>query len=437
MRNWLTQMDQFFQSFVPDAFVIAVGLTVCVLSLAVFGTDSPSDQVLAFWQEGFWSLLSFTLQMALVLLLGYSLAISQPAKLFMTWLCRPVKAPGPAVIWVTLLSAVASLFNWGFGLIFGAFIALELARKVPKASYRVLIASSFSGFLLWHGGVSGSIPLSVATPENFALPWAGRLIPITETLFSPFNLTAIATMLIALPLVNWLFLRWTPEDEHSPRKLLAKDGTSDSRKTRNRPISLWAPKASFLCLVALGSVFVTWQSGSLSWNLNSMNFFLYFLALAAHGTSHQFLNSLKSGSEKIIPIVAQYPLYAGIMFVMNKTGLAASFSLLLTENANADSYAVLTFLSAGLLNVFVPSGGGQWAVQAPVVLPSAAQLGISPALAVMAVAWGDAWTNLIQPFWALPLLAIAGLKPKHIFLQLFLLLFVTGGLLSLLLLAFS
>ena len=113
-------------------------------------------------------------------------------------------------------------------------------------------------------------------------------------------------------------------------------------------------------------------------------------------------------------IILQFPLYAGLMGMMVDSGLAISMSQWFVEISTKQSFPVITFLSAGIVNFFVPSGGGQWAVQAPIVVPAANQLGVPISQAAMAVAWGDAWTNMIQPFWALPLLALSGLKLRQI-----------------------
>ena len=162
-----------------------------------------------------------------------------------------------------------------------------------------------------------------------------------------------------------------------------------------------------------------------------MNTIFLFLAIALHGTPKRLLQSLQQAVKGGSGIIIQFPFYAGIMAVMVQSGLAESMSQWLISFASAQSLPVLTFVSAGIVNIFVPSGGGQWAVQAPVVLPAAAELGADISRVAMAVAWGDAWTNLIQPFWALPVLAIAGLKAKDIMGFCLVQLIITGVIIAL------
>ena len=149
-------------------------------------------------------------------------------------------------------------------------------------------------------------------------------------------------------------------------------------------------------------------------SLNVINFLFLTLAILLHGTPRHLLNALNEAVKGGAGIVIQFPFYAGIMAIMVQTGLAATVSEGLVGLATETTLPFWSFLSAGLVNFFVPSGGGQWAVQAPVILPAAEALGADLARASMAVAWGDAWTNMVQPFWALPILGIAGLRAKDI-----------------------
>lgn len=144
-----------------------------------------------------------------------------------------------------------------------------------------------------------------------------------------------------------------------------------------------------------------------------------FLGIILHKTPLAYVKAFSKSSTSAAGILLQFPFYAGIMGIIMGVGKSGLCLGNMISNACIDistpqTFPLLTFLSAGLINIFIPSGGGQWAVQAPIMFPAGANLGVDPAITGMAIAWGDAWTNLIQPFWAIPALAIAKLNAKDI-----------------------
>jgi len=324
--------------------------------------------------------------MVLVLVTGFVLASSPIFKKLLSLLAGRAKKPGQAIVLVTLVSLIASWVNWGFGLVIGALFAKELAKKVSNVDYRLLIASAYSGFLVWHGGLAGSIPLTIATEDHFMQDVIG-IISTDNTIFAAFNLAIVAALFIILPILN------------------AKLGLA------------------FLVYYFVHSGF--------SLNLNIVNFTFLFLGLLFHGTPKKFIGSVKEAVSGASGIIIQFPFYAGIMGMMVASGLAKEMSSWFVSISTDFTFPFFAFLSAGIVNFFVPSGGGQWAVQAPIMLDAAKELGVSIPKTAMAVAWGDAWTNMIQPFWALPALAIAGLKAKDIMGFCLIVLFVSGLFISL------
>ncbi|MCE8469539.1 TIGR00366 family protein, partial [Rhodovulum sulfidophilum] len=179
-------------------------------------------------------------------------------------------------------------------------------------------------------------------------------------------------------------------------------------RIENSPILSWIIGGAGLAWLVIDLL----DGGGLT--LNYINFLFLFVAIILHGTPRRLLDALAEGVKSGAGIVIQFPFYSGIMAIMAGSGLAVSISDGLTSFASAESLPFWSFISAGVVNFFVPSGGGQWVVQAPVMLPAAEALGVDQARVAMAVAWGDAWTNMVQPFWALPILAIAGLNAKDI-----------------------
>ena len=148
-------------------------------------------------------------------------------------------------------------------------------------------------------------------------------------------------------------------------------------------------------------------------DLNTVNLALWLFALVLHGRPDRFLRACEAGVRACTGIILLFPLYGGIMGMLNGSGLSAALAGGFAE-AGAGVFTLVTFLSAGLLNLAIPSGGGQWAVQGPVVMAAAQAQGVAPAEALMAVAYGDQWTNMLQPFWAAPLLAITGVRARDI-----------------------
>lgn len=417
------------ERYLPDPYIFVLLLTL-IASVAAIAIERQTPlAVLRFWGDGFWGLLTFSMQMLLVLVTGFMLASSPPVKRILQKIASTAKSPGGAIILVTLVSLAASWINWGFGLVVGALFAKELARLI-RVDYRLLVASAYSGFVVWHGGLAGSIPLTIATEGHFSADQIG-VISTGSTIFAFFNLAIVACLFIAIPLVNRMMLPDEKDSVYVDPKVLDDEPELVGRITRpaerlenSMPLALMVGVPGLLFLL---DHFLLRDGGL---NLNVVNFMFLFLAIVLHRTPRNLLNSLNEAIKGGAGIVIQFPFYAGIMAIMVQSGLAESMSEWLVSFATATSLPFWSFLSAGIVNLFVPSGGGQWAVQAPVMLPAAEALGADISRVAMAVAWGDAWTNLLQPFWALPVLAIAGLKAKDIMGFCLIQLFITGAIIS-------
>ncbi|URQ98758.1 TIGR00366 family protein [Pseudoalteromonas sp. SCSIO 43095] len=420
------------ERYLPDPFIFVILLTIITLSIANLATPATTLEVITSWGSGFWNLLSFAMQMLLVLVTGYMLASTSLISKLLTKLATLANTAPKAIILVTFISLLASWLNWGFGLVIGALFAKAIAKQT-RVDYRLLVASAYSGFVVWHGGLAGSVPLTIATEGHFSQATMG-IIGTQQTLFAGFNIAILIGLFIIMPLVNRYML---PNEKDSVYidPLLLKNTLAD-KVTITRPAQhleqskLLGMGIGLLGLAYLGYYFFIAGGGL---NLNSVIALFLFMAITLHQTPHNVLNSLQQAIPSGAGIVIQFPFYAGIMAVMVDTGLAQQISKGFIAIADADSLPFYSFISAGLVNMFVPSGGGQWAVQAPIVIPAAQELGADMARVAMAVAWGDAWTNLIQPFWALPVLAIAGLKAKDIMGFCVVQLIITGVFISLVL----
>lgn len=418
------------ERYLPDPYVLVLLLTLIVFAAGTLLESQSPVQMITYWGDGFWDLLTFSMQMVLVLVTGFVLADTPFFKRILKTLASFARSPGRAVVLVTVVSMTAAWINWGFGLVIGALFARQVARAVPRVNYPLLIASAYSGFLVWHGGLAGSIPLAVATEGHFMSEAIG-IIPTSETIFAPFNLILVLAMFILVPTVNRLMLG--NEERGINAKALGEEfalpSLENARPADRLQNSLLLAQAVGLMGLFFTAYYFLANSGTL--NLNIVNFLFLFLGIVFHGRPSRFLASATEAVKGATGIIIQFPFYAGIMAMMVESGLAGSLSGWFASVANPTTFPLFTFLSAGLVNLFVPSGGGQWAVQAPVMLEAGATLGVNPARTAMAVAWGDAWTNMIQPFWALPALAIAGLSAKDVMGYCLIVLLVSGVVLGL------
>lgn len=326
------------------------------------------------------------------------------------------------------VSVVACWINWGFGLVIGALLAKEIAREVKGIDYRLLIASAYSGFVVWHGGISGSIPLQIANegalatvaPDVFEKTFT---IPTTLTIFSPMNLVISGIIIFGLPFVCKAMM---PDEEHTievdPAKLVEAETAVEDPAMFTPADKMERSKILWAITFIMGIVYIIYNFSKVGLNLSLdfVNFIFMFVGILLHGSLRRYIDAINEAAKSAGGIILQFPFYAGIMGMMTganpETGisLAGVISNAFVSISNQTTFPLFTFWSAGIVNFFVPSGGGQWAVQAPIMMPAGAAIGVEPAKTAMAIAWGDAWTNMIQPFWALPALSIAGLSAKDI-----------------------
>ena len=415
------------QRWLPEPFIFAIILTLVAAALAMPICHQTPLEVIDHWGGGVWNLLAFAMQMALVLVCGSTLAAAPVVKRGISLLAAIPKTPVAAIALVTGVSALACWLNWGFGLIVGVVFAKEIARKMPAIDYRLLIASAYSGFVVWHAGLSGSIPLTMATPgEALTKATNGVLtepIPISQTILDPHNIVIVLVVMVAIVVTNSLMypkkgvVTVDPAllEEDAPVAPKPQQGalTPAQRMEHSRLLSWIVAGIGFAYLI----IHLGWGGGS--FDLGSVIMLFLFLGVLLHGTPLAYVKAFTNASKGAAGIILQFPFYAGIMGIITGVGASGiSFGTVLSNAcisiSNATTYPLLTFLCAAVLNMFVPSGGGHWAIQAPIMFAAGADLGVDPGLTGTAIAWGDAWTNLIQPFWAIPALAIAKLDAKDI-----------------------
>jgi short-chain fatty acids transporter len=415
LTNALVKM---VKKYLPNPFVFALILTVIVFFLGIFYTDFGPVQMLDFWYNGYFSLLKFTMQMVFILITGYALAKSPVVGNMLKKLALVPKTPVQAIMFTCAVSYACGYLNWGFGLIAGALIAKEIAiqNKGKGIHYPILIAAAYSGNIV--RGPSTSIPLAIATKGHFLEDVIG-IIPVSETLYSSWNIIITLTLFISIPL---LYRAMAPKYgeaviEVDFDRIKEPEVKLFSKETLDTPASK-LNNSSFLTLIVsipgLIYIIMYFLKNGFKLNLNIVIFIFLILGLFAHKTPINYVNSINDAIKTCGGIALLFPFYAGIMGIMKGSGLAVMMSNMFVSISTAQTFPLYTFWSAGLVNLFVPSGGGQWAVQGPIMIPAAVKVGANISKVAMALAWGDSWTNQIQPFWALPILAIAGLDVKDI-----------------------
>lgn len=409
--------------WLPDPFLFAIILTIVVFIASMIGTQQSPIALVDSWgnSSGFWGLLSFSMQMALVLVLGSAMASAKVCKRILGAIASIAKDKKSAILITTFVSTICCWLNWGFGLIAGALLAKEVARRVKDVDYPLLIASAYSGFVIWHAGLSGSIPLQMGAEGGTEILGVVYSAPISQTVFHPVNLGMVLVILILMPLVNYAM---HPDAQHTitvdPAILVEEEEKTYTIDTPAEKIE--HSRILWVITLVLGFAYIIYYFATKGFNLdlNIVNMIFMFLGILLHGDLRKYVDAIGEAAGGAAGILLQFPFYAGIMGLMVATNpetgvsLASIIANFFTNISNEITFPMLTFLSAGIINFFVPSGGGQWAVQAPIVMPAATQMGIEYGRSAMAIAWGDQWTNMIQPFWALPALGVAGLSARNI-----------------------
>lgn len=446
LQKLATAMTRWSTRWVPDAWIIAVILTVLGYLMAFFLAPSAKPAglpelkpafdldragvLIFYWGRGFWVLLTFAMQMSLIILTGYIVAVSPPFRRLLNWLAGLPKDPRSAIALMAFVSMALSFFNWGLSIVGSAVFARFMVKKQRGVDYRLLIAAAYLGLgTTWHSGLSASAPLLVATPGHFMEKQMG-VVDITQTIFHPFNLILIAVIMLFLTVFTPLLhpkkedvIEADPtlvqEEEFTP-PALPKDATP-AEKLEHSPV------INIIIGIVFGLVFL-WQyfgtppaNGQITLQialsrvtLDTVNFIFLTLGILLHWTPASLLKAAKEAGGFIWGVVLQFPFYAGVFGIIQYSGLQDVIANWFVALANKSTYPAFIYWYSGILNYFVPSGGSKWAIEAPYVIAAGIKLGVPNALAVLTYAWGDMMTDIIQPFWAIPLLGVAKLNFRDI-----------------------
>lgn len=406
------------QKYLPDPFTIAWLITLVVCAMAMGITHTSPMNIIKYWGEGFFDILAFAMQMTLVLVTGYALASAKIVKNFLKRIARIPKTPKQVILFIGFASMVLYYFNWGLGLIAGGLLAREAAKEHPDVDFRLIVTAAFSGIIITHGGLSASVPLVINTKGHLFEQQMG-LVPLSHTIFHPQALFITITLVIVIPLLCMFMLPKKEETMRADPALLVET-EAEKEVPPAGPLQL-ADRMDRsvilnLSLGAIGAVFLGAYFVQNGFNLNVNILILIFIVLGifAHGTLVKYSRAIGLGAGTAGGIILQFPFYAGIMGIMKGSGLVFVISDWLLSLSNYDTFQLFCYLSSLVISIFVPSAGGHWVVQAPFMLPAAAELGVEPWKVAMGVAWGESIWNVVCPFWALPLLAIAKISIRDL-----------------------
>jgi short-chain fatty acids transporter len=409
-----------FENLMPDPYVFAVLLTFAGALLAWWlAPNATPTSIVSAWYAGIFALFTFAFQMVIMLVAGYALATAPPVHRLLARVASTVSTPAAAISLTIVVGMIASWLNWGLGLVTAALLAREIAKRV-RIDFGWLVAAAYSGFVISTEGLSGSIALSQATHGsalNIVEKITGHGLPLTETVFTRFNLIPIAVLFFILPFV---FRFLAPTEANSlfvdPERLRAEDQQKPAIEAADtfgsRLDHAWILN---LLLAAFGIFAIVMElkrtKGTV--DLNIVILTLVMGGLLLHWKPVAYVAAVKHAARISGSLIIQYPLYGGLMGIITTTGLAAVLSKVFIKYSTAHTLPFFTYLTSLVITLFVPSGGGHWAVQGPFAIPAAQNLHASMAGTTMAVAMGESVANMLQPFFALPILAIAGIRMRR------------------------
>lgn len=429
------------QRYLPSSFVLSLLLAIIVfLSGLIFTTSSPEDMV-TYAGKGMFELLAFSMQMVLILVTGHALANSPFVLQLLRSMARIPKNRVSAVMFTAFVSYICTYLHWGFGLVAGALLAREIATVNigKKVHYPILVAAAYSGNIA--RGASSSIFLGPTAIGHAAEEFVG-IVPLSETLFKVENILLTVVLLFVIPVVYKYMVPSEEESLEIDLSLISHEITPDSaskyKKATTKGKETLADKLDnsrlilfLFALILLAYLFIFFSEvGFLGFDINAIILIFMILGMLTHKTPNAYATAIKEATASSSSLILQFPIYAAIMVILRETGMAQSISNFFIETSTAKTLPLFTFYSASLVNFFVPSGGGLWAIQGPIALQAAVELESSIEATIIGLAWGDTWSSQIQPFWALPLLAIAGLDVKDIMGYCAMIFFVSGVIIS-------
>jgi short-chain fatty acids transporter len=408
------------QRWFPDAFVFALaGLIVVFLTGALLGI--AMRDLVKYFGEGFWSLIPFTMQMAIIIIGGYVVATSPPVHRLIRRLAGVPRTPRTAVAFVAFFSMATAMVSWGLSLIFSGVLVREVVRNVRGVDYRAIGAAAYLGTgSVWALGLSSSAALVMATPSAIpaALLKISGVIPLKETIYSWQSLTTAAILMFAGVVVAYLS---APESSTKTAESFGiTEGLEVQKLEERRAPAEWLEYAPVLSLVVglMGMAYlaqVLAARGPLAaLDLNTYNLLFLMLGLLLHWRPRSFVRAVNNAVPSTAGVLIQFPFYGGIFGIITMSPLSRDLAHFFVNFSSTGTYPILVSIYSAILGMFVPSGGSKWIIEAPYVLQAAKDLHVNLGWVVQIYNTSEALPNLINPFWMLPLLGLLKVRARDL-----------------------
>jgi short-chain fatty acids transporter len=413
----------------PDAYVF-VALAVAVVALAALINGAPPVTIAKAFGDGFWSLIIFTMQMAMIVISGYVVATSPPAAALINGLAALPRTGRGAVALTAAVAMLISLLHWGLSLVLSGLFVRALGRRADlRMDYRAAAAAGYLGVgSTWALGLSSSAAQLQANPASLpkALLDITGVIPFEQTIFLWQSLV-VAAVLLVISVV--LALLSAPSDAKAVTAQMRGEIIEQGQAQlvpRKRP-GEWLEYNPLLTLVVvalaggwLAQEFAMKDAILAISNLNTYNLMFLTLGALLHWRPKSFLDAAARAVPATTGILIQFPLYGGIAAMMTaakgfgRESVADQLAHVFANLTTASTFPVVMGVYSAVLGFFIPSGGGKWIIEAPYVMQAATDLKVHLGWAVQVYNAAEALPNLINPFWMLPLLGVVGLKPRDI-----------------------
>ncbi len=409
------------ERYFPDAFVFALGAVVVVFLAGLAIGETPKKLVTEFG-NGFWILIPFTMQMALVIIGGFVVASSPPVARFIVRLAAVPKTPRGAVAFVAFLAMVTSLLSWGLSLIFTGLLVREVTRRIPRLDYRAVGAAAYLGLgSVWALGLSSSAALLQASPSTIpaSLLRITGVIPLAQTIFL-WQSMLLAAVLIVLSVAIAYFSCPHADQARSAAEmgihfapLVSKqdDDAAPGHRLDRSPI---LPVVVALLMAAYLVLQVRERGFFAAVDLKTFNMAFLAAGLLLHWRPRSFLQAVSRSVPATAGVLIQFPFYAGIFGLISHTGLAASLEQMFLKVTTKATFPIVMSAYSAILGLFVPSGGGKWIIEAPYVMSVANDWQVHLGWTVQIYNAAEALPNLINPFWMLPLMGILNVRARDL-----------------------
>ena len=408
------------QKWFPDAFVFALVGLIIVFVIGLLAGVSVHD-LIKYFGDGFWGLIPFTMQMAMIIVGGFVVGTSPPVHRLIKKLAKVPRTPRGAVAFVAFFSTMMSLLSWGLGLIFGGLIVRELVRNVRGIDYRAIGAASFVGNgSVWALGLSSSAALVMATPASIpsALLKISGVIPLSLTIYT-WQSACTAAILIIFS-VSVAYFSTPANSAKDAESFGVTDGVEIKKLEERKTPAEWleyAPALSILIGI-LGLAYVAQvlavRGPLAALDLNTYNLLFLMMGLLLHWRPRSFVRAVNDAVPATAGVLIQFPFYGGIFGIITYSALAGKLAHFFVSVSSTNSYPVLVSIYSALLGMFVPSGGSKWIIEAPYVLQAAKDLHVNLGWVVQIYNTSEALPNLINPFWMLPLLGLLKVKARDL-----------------------